>query len=114
MKKLHSLVVLTLVLTFATVSIYGQDSCDQDDETYSCAYGQSSHSAHWSVYIPIAVIVGAAIWFGLADRSHKKHDSYDSQDALGSIRDPKRRGVARASNLKKLNNRSMGSYSHSY
>lgn len=91
MKKLRSFVVLTLVLTLTTSSINGQEPCCQEDESYSSAYMQSSHTAHWSVYIPIAILVGAAIWFGLADQKHESHDSNDSQDGLGSIANSKRR-----------------------
>jgi hypothetical protein len=91
MKKLHQFFTLTLLLTFATPSIHGQDPQYQEDATYSSAYMQSSHAAHWSVYIPIALLVGAAIWFGVADRNHECHDYNDSQDALGSIANSKRR-----------------------
>jgi hypothetical protein len=85
MKKLNHFVILTIVLTLATSSIYGQDPCYQEDDTCSSAYMQSTNTAHWSVYIPIAIIVGAAIWFGVADHDSEKFDSSDSQNALGSI-----------------------------
>lgn len=90
MKKLRPLVALTLALTLVTSSMYGQDSYCQEDGNYSSAYVESSHATHWSVYIPIAILVGAAIWFGIADRSHDHHSSSDSQDGLGSLASSKR------------------------
>lgn len=91
MKKLHSLVALTLALTLAASSIYGQDPDCQEGTDYSSAYVEGSNTAHWSVYIPIAILVGAAIWFGVADRHSEHHNSStDSQDGLGSIASSKR------------------------
>ena len=70
MEKLHKWVALTLILTFMTTSIYGQSLEYQNDEDYGSAYTESSHSAHWSAYVPIGVMVVAAIWFGIADQKH--------------------------------------------
>lgn len=83
---------ITLATAFALVtsSIHSQSRYTPEDGNYSCAYSESSHSAHWSVYIPIAVLVGAAIWFGMADCKKEKHDSSNSKDALGSIANSKR------------------------
>ncbi len=122
MKKIQQLVALTLMLTCATASIYGQDSCYQDySENDTCsAYAQSSNTAHWSVYIPITVLVGAAILFGLADQNHSEHDSSDSQDALGSIANSKRRSSSSYSSTSshrkhssyRSSRSSQGSFSH--
>jgi len=91
MKKFCPLITFTLVLTCAISSIHAQDSCQQEDGNFSSAYVESSHAAHWSVYIPIAILVGAAIWFGFADKDKDKgEDSNNSQDALGSIANSKR------------------------
>lgn len=89
MNKNHRWIAFTLVFALTTSSIYGQDSC-YAEEVPCTAYIQGTHTAHWSVYIPIAILVGVAIWFGLADRKESRHDSYDSQDGLGSIASPKR------------------------
>lgn len=117
MKKLHQLITLGLVLTFATVSIYGQDPQDQEEETQSAAYMESRNTAHWSIYIPIAILVGTAIWFGIADQHQGDHSS-DSQDGLGRMDSSKR--ISRHScmiNPSKTHRRSCscsssGSYSH--
>jgi hypothetical protein len=91
MEKLHKLVTLTLLFTIVTTSIQAQDADDQSDENYSSAYVQSSHAAHWSVYIPIAILVVAAVYLGLADEKHSNDSSSsDSQDGLGSIDSSKR------------------------
>lgn len=89
MTKLYKLVVLTLLFAFVTTSIHGQDCCDQVEDCGS-AYNEGSLTAHWSVYIPIAVLVVAAIWFGVADRNHDKSSYSNSQDGLGSIDNSKR------------------------
>jgi hypothetical protein len=123
MRKFQKLVALTLILTCTTLSIYGQDPYYQDypENDVGAAYVQSSNTAHWSVYIPIAILVGAAIFFGLADRHHPYHDSSDSQDALGSIANPKRRSSSSYSSKSsyrqytryRSSSNSQGSYSHS-
>lgn len=121
MKRFHQLVALTLVLAITTSSIYGQDLYNQEDESHSSAYMQSQNTAHWSVYVPIAILIGAAIWFGLADRKHEKHDSNDSQDGLGSMANSKRRYNDSDSHRSHSHSRphsrssskqSKGSYSH--
>lgn len=89
MKKFRSFITLTIALTLATSSIYGQD-CNNQVDNCSCAYAESSHTAHWSIYIPIAALVAAAIWFGMADQKHEKHNSSNSQDGLGSMASSKR------------------------
>ncbi len=117
MKKLYRLLsTLTLILAFSTASIYGQDACHQENETCSSAYMQSQQTAHWSVYVPIVLLVGAAVLFGIADGKHKYHNERsDSQDALGSIADSKRRGSQSYhtySRMKKLPRQSYGSHGH--
>jgi hypothetical protein len=129
MKRLHQLITATLVLTLTTVSVYGQDVYQEDAyNSDSSAYIESSNTAHWSIYIPIAVLVGAAIWFGVADQHDPKHYLSDSQDALGSIANSKRiskhhassrSNKSQASNHSKsrssscnCSRSSQGSYSH--
>lgn len=91
MKTLRSFIAFTLILVSTTTSVCGQPPCcDQpiccDQSDVCCpAYEEGSNSAHWSVYIPIAALVGAAIWFGMADNKKDKNNSSNSQDALGSI-----------------------------
>lgn len=91
MEKIRQWTAVALLFTLTFTSIYGQNN-EQDDENYSSAYMQSSQTAHWSVYIPIVVLVGAAIYFGLADRNQNDLSSSNSQDALGSIGNSKRIG----------------------
>lgn len=90
MKKFRLFTALTLTLTLATCSIYSQDCAEQAEGNYSCAYTDGSHTAHWSAYIPVAALVAAAIWFGVADQTHEKHNSSNSQDGLGSMASSKR------------------------
>jgi hypothetical protein len=92
MNILQRWIGLTLALTLAFSSLHGQQDCCQADDAYSSAYAQSCDTTHWSVYIPIAALVGAAIWFGLADGYDNNESSNNSQDALGSIANSKRIG----------------------
>jgi|GEM_PF-3072480 len=113
MKKLHQLAALVLIVTFAAPSVHGQDLPPQEEEGCSSAYLQSRHAAHGSVYIPITILVGAAIWFGLADRNHKHDHSIDSQDALGSIDNSKRHSRDHStSSYRRSSGYSRGSYCH--
>lgn len=105
---------ITLVMAFAlaTSSIQSQSRCAAEDCNYSCAYGESSHSAHWSVYIPIAVLVGAAVWFGMADYKKEKHDSSNSKDGLGSIANSKRISSSNKYSSYRSKTTLSGSHSH--
>lgn len=93
MKRLRQWIILTLFFTCTATSIQAHE---MDQEEYpSCgeAYIQSSHTAHWSVYVPITILIAAAIYFGIADQKNRgHHHSSDSQDALGSIVNSKRIG----------------------
>ncbi len=91
MLAFRSLIAFAIALSIATMPVCGQYQPHLDDEeSCSSAYTESSRSAHWSVYVPIVALVGAAIWFVAADGKQVKHDSNDSQDGLGSIADSKR------------------------
>lgn len=39
--------------------------CEDDCE----AYFDASRCAHWSAYVPVAILVGAAIWLGYKDKT---------------------------------------------
>lgn len=94
MRYTQSLSLLCLSMIFASASVFGQtDQLIEEDSTCS-AYVEGTRTAHWSVYIPIVATIGAAILFGIADQCSHKCSSGDSQDALGSIRDSKRKGVS--------------------
>ncbi len=84
MKKLRKLLLFTLFFAFIT-SLQAQD-CNPDDENYSDAYMESRNAAHWSAYVPITILVVAAIYLGFADNDHRGNncsDTYD--DGLGSL-----------------------------
>lgn len=106
---------MTLLFTLVNSSIQGQSTNNQDEENYSSAYMQSSQTAHWSVYIPIAILVVAAIYLGIADKS-SDHSSYsDSQDALGSIDNSKRHSTSGSGNsYSHYSSRNSNSYSSGY
>lgn len=91
MKKIQKWIALTLLLSLSITSIHGQDEF-QYEEDFSPAYMESTQTTHWSAYIPIGVLVAAAIYFGVADQNDTYSSSSNSQDALGSIRDSKRVG----------------------
>lgn len=101
MKKHRQLITSTLILMLALSSVYGQEIYPQQEETYSPAYLQSSHTAHWSVYVPIALLVGSAIWFGFADQ-HCGHHSQDVSYKTKNIANLRQRP----------SNYLQGSYSH--
>jgi hypothetical protein len=101
MKKLHRLVALTLLSTLFITSIQGQDETSQEEtsqeqEGYSSAYQQSSRTAHWSAYIPLTIIVVAAIYLGIADKKSSHSNYSNSQDGLGSIDSSKRHSSHRS------------------
>lgn len=112
MKNLRPFIAFTMALVIATSALNGHSPCLVDDEEFSPAYVESSHSAHWSVYIPIVALAGAAIWFGLADKSNSKKDSSDSQDALGSIANSKRACSSVSYKAYRAKTLPKGGYSH--
>lgn len=112
MKRIRSISSLFFALFFAAASLHGQATQAYEEESACCAYEEGSRSAHWSVYIPIAITIGAAVWFGLADQGSHKHSESNSQDGLGSIRNSKRDGSGSGSSYSRQSSRSSGSYSH--
>lgn len=94
MSVMNRFFILTLLFAFVTTSIQGQECCDETNmECDGSAYMEASKTAHWSIYIPIAILVVAAIWFGVADQhdnSKSKYSYTDPLDGLGSIDNSKR------------------------
>ncbi len=114
MKKLNPWIVLTLLLTMTISSLQSQEN-NENDADYSSAYQESSHTAHWSIYIPISILVAAAIYFGIADQNDSRSDYYDSQDALGSIGNSKRiNGYSRRSGHYRNSTTSKSNSRHSH
>ncbi len=65
---------------------HAQDPCYyQECDSTGEAYAQSSYNCHWSAFVPLALIVGAAIWFGVADGNSSNDSSSDSKNGLGSL-----------------------------
>ena len=105
------MLVLTLLFAFVTTSIHSQSTCNQDETECGSAYAEGSYTAHWSVYVPIAIIVVAAIGFTISDKSHHSSDYSDSQDGLGSIENSKRNSHNRSSSYS-ASSYSRSGYSH--
>lgn len=58
---------------------------DASESTFNdSAYADSVYSAHWSAYVPITVLIAAALFFGAADKNRSSNSS-SSKDALGSL-----------------------------
>ena len=64
-----------VLLTLSNASLFSQDLSSYEAEEQG-AYLASQQAAHWSAYVPIVVIVGATIFFGVADQSHKSTSSH--------------------------------------
>ena len=75
--------LLTLFFAILTSSIHGQTPVQE--ENYDEAYMESYHSAHWSIYIPIAAYAAAAIFLGIADTTHTEHNAHSRLGGLGPI-----------------------------
>lgn len=112
MLKFHKFVIFTLLFALFTTSLQGQNDFDLDEDSGS-AYTQGSQTAHWSVYIPIAILIGAAIWFGVSDKNHDTSSYSNSQDALGSIDNSKRNSYRRYGSYRSFPySRSQGGFRH--
>jgi len=85
--RIYRKCLLTLfLLASSTHSIHAQEACCyQECDTTGEAYAQSSYNSHWSAIVPIALIVGAAIWFGVADGNSSDSSGGNSKDGLGSL-----------------------------
>ena len=80
MKK--SLYLLT-VLTVSCLNLHPLSAQEAEaitgTEEYSTAYQETSRSAHWSAYVPLAGIIASAAFFGWADKqtvSSSRSSSY--------------------------------------
>lgn len=75
LEKFHKWVVLTLVFTLVSTFVQGQTFYNQETSECPSAYMDSCQSAHWSAYVPLTILVVAAIFFGIADKSHSESSS---------------------------------------
>lgn len=107
---------LTLIFTIIFSCSFAQNSEREEplemnpyQDEPGAAYTDSSHSAHWSIYIPISLLIAGAAYFGLADQNKHEMNSSDTKDALGSIVNSKRVGKFRDSS----NRRHRQGYTHS-
>lgn len=108
MQLLRKFFFLMMLFVSALRPAYGDQGC-QDCDTCGEAYSQSSYTAHWSAYVPIAVLIAAGIWFGVADsKSDDSSSSSDSSshDGLGSL-------GSKSSSYKSCSSYSSGGY-HSH
>lgn len=92
MNKLKRAVFSLLLVSIAFLPL----SADMQAEP---AYVESVDAAHWSAYIPIVGIIGAAIFFGVADES-----SSDSCKSYAEM----------SSRSKSYSHRGCSSYSYSH
>lgn len=88
MPIIRKCVTLTLFFALISHSIYGNSpynpQYDYDDYEDS-AYMQSSQTAHWSAYVPIAALLAAGIFWAIADKHHSSHhNSHSSSRSSGS------------------------------
>lgn len=81
MERIRIFVIFTMLLTLTTTSIQCQPADFQEDGNYGSAYLESNQAAHWSAYVPIGIMVVAAIWFGVADRHHEHESSSSSRSS---------------------------------
>lgn len=90
MRMFQKLRTAALFAALITSPLYGEAHCYEDDgmDPENCAYMQSSHAAHWSAYVPIAVLIAAGICWSVADKKHSSssgHCNSNSQNGLGSL-----------------------------
>lgn len=86
----RKLTLLALSSILIVSSIEGQPICNEQDCCDSSAYSESCYQAHWSAYVPIAILVAAAIFWGIADTKDSDYRSSDSQNGLGRLRHSKK------------------------
>ena len=77
--------MLTLLTQTVNAQEYETEYFAYENDQSAEAFAQSSYNSHWSAYVPIALMVGAIIWFAVADNSASGYDSSDSKNGIGSI-----------------------------
>lgn len=76
---MHLFFRLALLITLPSMSLCTLNATETQDELPSeSAYLASQQAAHWSAYIPIAAVLGATVFFGVADQSHQSSSSSHS------------------------------------
>ena len=90
MRIFRKLWIAALLVALTISTLYGEAHCyeENDIDPDNCAYMQSSHAAHWSAYVPIAVLIAAGICWSTADKKHScsgSHCNSNSQNGLGSL-----------------------------
>lgn len=75
----HRFFCLALLLTLPNMTLLTLHAAQMQDELPSeSAYLASQQAAHWSAYVPIAAVLGATVFFGVADQSHQSSSSSHS------------------------------------
>jgi hypothetical protein len=118
MQLLRKFLFLTLFTLSAIRPAYGEQYY-QDSDNSGEAYSQSSCSAHWSAYVPIAVMIAAAIWFGVADgksddSSSSNNSGHDGLGSLGSRSGSSHRSSSSSSSSSTYSSSSSSSGYHSH
>lgn len=93
MQAMRKAFLTFLLLTSSLTCLQAQDPPFNPNEDYSEAYADSGRATHWSVYIPATVLVVAAIWLAVQDKTQ----SSGSVEGNGSLA---------------TGSRNSGSYSH--
>ncbi len=89
MLNVQKLVTVSLFFSLLTASIRGQEQAydynyeNGQENNYSAAYQESVYSAHWSIYVPLAIFVVAAAYLGYSDTKRADSYSHNRSDALG-------------------------------
>lgn len=94
---MRKLLIFLVLLAYTTAPLHAQevtvddaivqDSELADSEDDASAYYGSARAAHWSAYVPIGVLIVAAIFMGFADKDHShpnKNDSFYHGCTLGT------------------------------
>ena len=105
MQILRKWTTLALVFALTITSVQSQPLQVEEEPPYSAAYTQSHQAAHWSAYIPIGIMVAAAIWFGVADQQPNNSDSSFSGRS-------KYRSKSRSGSYSSKSEYSSGSHAH--
>ncbi len=81
-RPVHFFLIMTMTCTLVNGKIQAQEgvSCCSEmacanQEECGDAYAENGRTAHWSAYIPITLMIAAAIFFGFADKKHDKCSS---------------------------------------
>ena len=80
-----TILALCLMTSFSMTPVKAYSQVDTECCAETSAYDESCSVAYWTASVPLVILLGAAVFFGMVDGNSTGESSHASQDGLGSL-----------------------------